>query len=170
MNTAQQLIERLCLRPHPEGGYYRETYRSSESIEQGALPSRYNGARSFGTAVYYLLTAETFSAIHRVKSDEVWHFYCGDPVEILQLLPNGSGLLIRLGSDVEGGMQPQAVVPRGTWQGTRLVQGGEYALLGTTVAPGFDFADFRLGFRDELLHMYAPFKDVIIALTRESPS
>ncbi|MGZ4905117.1 MAG: cupin domain-containing protein, partial [Halobacteriota archaeon] len=108
MGTAQQLIKRLCLRPHPEGGYYREIYRSSESIAQDALPSRYDGARSFCTAVYYLLTAETFSAIHRVKTDEVWHFYCGDPVELLQLLPDGSGFLATLGSDVEKGMQPQA--------------------------------------------------------------
>ncbi len=167
MGTTQQLIERLCLRPHPEGGYYRETYRSSESIDKDALPSRYNGARSFGTAVYYLLTAETFSAIHRVKTDEVWHFYCGDPVEILQLLPDGSGSLTTLGSDVERGMQPQAVVLWGTWQGARLVQGGDYALLGTTVALRFEFTDFQLGCRDELLHAYAPFKDAIIALTRE---
>ncbi len=167
MGTAQELIERLHLSPHPEGGYYRETYRSSESVEQDALPSRYGGARSFGTAVYYLLTAETFSAIHRVKTDEVWHFYCGDSAELLQLLPDGSGFLTTLGSDVERGMQLQVVVPWGTWQGARLVQGGQYALLGTTVAPGFEFTDFQLGCRDELLHAYdASFKDVIIALTR----
>ncbi len=167
MDRVQRIIERLCLRPHPEGGYYRETYRSSESISQDVLPSRYRGARSFGTAIYYLLTAGIFSAIHRVKTDEIWHFYCGDPVEILQLLPDGSGLIVPLGSDIERGMQPQAVVPRGAWQGARLVDGGEYALLGTTVAPGFEFTDFELGCRDELMYTYAQFKNEIAALTRE---
>ncbi len=167
MNTAQQLIERLRLTPHPEGGYDRETYRSGERIAHNALPSRYNGARSFGTAVYYLLTADTFSAIHRVQTDEVWHFYYGDSVELLQLLPGGSGLLVTLGSDVEGGMQPQVLVPRGTWQGARLSEDGEYALLGTTVAPGFEFTDFQLGYRHELLRSHAQFTDMIVALTRE---
>ncbi len=166
MGTAQQVIERLCLRPHPEGGYYRETYRSSESVAEDALPSRYEGTRSFGTAIYYLLTAETFSAIHRVKTDEIWHFYCGDSVELLQLLPDGSGFLTTLGSDVENGTHPQVVVPRGTWQGARLVKGGEYALLGTTVAPGFEFTDLQLGCRDELLRVYASFKGLIRALTK----
>ncbi len=167
MRNAQTLIERLSLQPHPEGGYYRETYRSSERIEHDALPRRYNGARSFGTAVYYLLSAETFSAIHRVNTDEVWHFYCGDSVEILQLSPSGSGRLTTLGINIEGGMQPQVVVPRETWQGARLVEGGEYALLGTTLAPGFEFTDFQLGCRDELLSAYPSFKDAIVTLTRE---
>ncbi len=166
MSTAQRLIERLHLRPHPEGGYYRETYRSSESVAQGALPGRYNGSRTFGTAVYYLLTAETCSAIHRVQTDEVWHFYCGDSVELLQLMPDGSGTLTTLGTDIERGMHPQAIVLQGIWQGARLAQGGKYALLGTTVAPGFEFTDFQLGYRNALLHAYAPFNDVIIALTR----
>ncbi len=167
MHKAQTLIERLSLRPHPEGGYYRETFRSSEHIERDALPCRYDGARSFGTAIYYLLTAETFSAIHRVKTDEVWHFYCGDSVEILQLSSSGSGLLTTLGISIERGMRPQVVVPRGTWQGARLVEGGEYALLGTTLAPGFEFTDFQLGCRDELLSAYPSFKDAIVTLTRE---
>ncbi len=167
MDRAQRFIERLCLKPHPEGGYYRETYRSSESIDHDALPSRYGEARRVGTAIYYLLIAGVFSAIHRVKTDEIWHFYCGDPVEILQLLPDGSGRITTLGSGIEGGMQPQTIVPWGAWQGARLVSDGEYALLGTTVAPGFEFADFEPGCRNDLLRMYAPFKDQIIALTRE---
>ena len=167
MGTAQQLIDRLGLKPHPEGGYFRETYRSSEHIGQDALPRRYTGARSFGTALYYLLTAETFSAIHRVKTDEIWHFYCGDSVEMLQLSPDGSGFVTTLGSDIENGTQLQAVVPWGTWQGARLVQGGRYALLGMTVAPGFEFTDLQLGRRHELLHSHPSYKAMIIALTRE---
>ena len=159
----------LCkkLTPHPkEGGYFIETYRSSETIPEKTLPSRYKGIRSFATAIYYLLTPETFSAMHRLQSDEIFHFYLGDPVEMLQLWPDGSGRLVILGSDILRGVQPQVVVPRGVWQGARLRNGGRFALLGTTVSPGFEFADYESGQRDELVESYPQFREWIIALTK----
>jgi len=165
MITADQLIALLDLKPHPEGGYYTETYRSSETISEEALPSRYKGRRCFGTAIYYLLTAQTFSAMHRVRSDEIFHFYSGDPVEMLQLSPDGSGRVAILGSDVLNGMQPQVVVDRGVWQGARLLEGGKFALLGTTVSPGFEFTDYESGHREELVKSYPQFRELIIALT-----
>ena len=165
MITADQLIALLDLKPHPEGGYYIETYRSSETISEEALPSRYKGRRCFGTAIYYLLTAQTFSAMHRVRSDEIFHFYSGDPVEMLQLSPDGSGRVAILGSDVLNGMQPQVVVDRGVWQGARLLEGGKFALLGTTVSPGFEFTDYESGHREELVKSYPQFRELIIALT-----
>ena len=165
MITADQLIALLDLKPHPEGGYYVETYCSSEAISEESLPSRYKGRRCFGTAIYYLLTAQTFSAMHRVRSDEIFHFYSGDPVEMLQLWPDGSGRVAILGSDVLNGMQPQVVVDRGVWQGARLLEGGKFALLGTTVSPGFEFTDYESGHREELVKSYPQFRELIIALT-----
>ena len=166
MVTADQLITLLDLKPHPEGGYYIETYRSSENISEEALPNRYKGRRCFGTAIYYLLTAQTLSAMHRLRSDEIFHFYSGDPVEMLQLSSDGSGRVAILGSDILNGMQPQVVVDRGVWQGARLLNGGKFALLGATVSPGFEFADYESGHRDELIKSYPQFRELIIALTK----
>lgn len=167
MVAAHQIITLLNPTPHPEeGGYFIETYRSSETVSDEALPIRYRGLRSLGTAIYYLLTPETFSAMHRLQSDEIFHFYLGDPVEMLQLFPDGSGKTIMIGSDIFKGMQPQVIVPRGVWQGTRLTQEGRFALLGTTVSPGFDSADYESGRKDELLRSYPQFQDLIIALTK----
>ncbi len=167
MITAEELITLLNLAPHPEGGYYRESYRSDERIPNNALPSRYDGDRAHSTTIYYLLTHNTFSALHRLKTDEVYHFYLGDPVEMLQLLPDGRGSVIRLGNEIKNGMHLQVTVSRGIWQGSRLIPGGECALLGTTVAPGFEFADFETGRRSELLLSHPRFWDLIVALTRD---
>jgi uncharacterized protein len=166
MMTADKLIKLLGLKPHPEGGYFRETYRSDEMIDKDALPKRYAGDRRYGTAIYYLLTREAFSAIHRIKTDEVYHFYLGDPVELVQLLPDGSGRVMLLGNDLTSGAHVQTVVSRETWQGARLAEGGKYALLGTTVSPGFEFADFETADRTDLIRSYPSFTDSIIALTR----
>ncbi|MBN1956016.1 MAG: cupin domain-containing protein [Anaerolineae bacterium] len=163
--TAEQIISLLNLQPHPEGGYFRESYRSDEQIPPAGLPDRYPGARSFGTAIYYLLTPGTFSRMHRLATDEVFHFYLGDPVEMLQLWPDGTGGSITIGPDIARGMQPQVVVPRGVWQGSRLAAGGRFALLGTTVAPGFEFADYEVGQRGKLAAAYPHFRDLIAALT-----
>ena len=165
--TVEELITLLSLTPHPEGGYYRETYRSAETIPDNVLPDRYKGDRSYGTAIYFLLNPDTFSALHRLKTDEVFHFYLGDPVEMLQLLPSGSGRVIKIGNEIKSGMHLQVAVSRGMWQGSRLIRGGEYALLGTTVAPGFKFVDFEIGQRDKLLQSYPRFRDLIVALTRD---
>lgn len=167
MPTADQIRTLLHLKPHPEeGGYFIETYRSSETISEKALPSRYKGRRSFGTAIYYLLTTETFSAMHRLRSDEIFHFYSGDPVEMLQLWPDGSGRVVILGSDILNGMQPQVVIPRGVWQGARLLKNRKFALLGATVSPAFEFADYESGRRDELVKSYPKFRGLIIALSK----
>jgi uncharacterized protein len=167
MITAREIISRLGLQPHPEeGGFFRETYRSKETVPGEALHSRYGGARSLGTAIYYLLTPETFSSLHRLQSDEVFHFYLGDPVEMLHLHPDGTGKTVLLGPDLLAGMEPQVLVPRGVWQGARLAKGGRFALMGTTVAPGFDYDDYEHGNRGDLVAAYPMFERQIIALTR----
>jgi predicted cupin superfamily sugar epimerase len=140
--TAQEVIDVLGLVPHPEeGGFFRETYRSASDFEPG-LP--FPGRRSVGTAIYYLLTPGTFSEMHRLPGDELFHFYAGDPVEMLRLFPDGGGDVVVLSNDLRVG-RPQVVVPGGVWQGSRLRPGGEYALLGTTMSPGFEFSDYERG-------------------------
>ncbi len=167
MPTAEEIIAALGLQPHPlEGGYFRETYRSDDLHPSHALPSRYGRDRSAGTAIYYLLTPDSYSAMHRLRTDEIFHFYLGDPVEMLQLLPDGSGRIITLGTDVLAGHQPQVVVPRGVWQGSLLVPGGRFALLGATVAPGFDYDDYEHGQRVSLLNQFPSFAERIPRLTR----
>lgn len=163
MPTADQLIRHLALQPHPkEGGYFRETYRAADSSP--ASP-RYVGPRCASTAIYYLLTPNTFSALHRLQTDEVFHFYLGSPVRMLQLGPDGHGRSIVLGPDVLNGQQLQLVVPRGVWQGSLLEPGGEFALLGCTVAPGFEYVDYDSGDRQTLLDQYPAFADLIHKLT-----
>lgn len=137
---AQDVIDRLGLEPHPEGGWFAESYRSRVQV----------GERCAGTAIYYLITPESFSTLHRVASDEVFHFYLGDPVEMLQFDEAGRVERLVLGPDLAAGMRPQVLVPAGTWQGSRLAEGGTFALLGATVAPGFEFTDLELGARADL--------------------
>lgn len=164
MPTADDLIKHLGLTPHPkEGGFFRETYRAAES--QSALPTRYQGPRSASTAIYYLLTPSTYSALHRLQTDEIFHFYLGDPIRMLQLNPDGTGRTIVLGQDVRAGQQVQVVVPRGVWQGSCLEPGGQFALLGCTVAPGFEYADYESGDRQTLLGQYPAFAETIERLT-----
>jgi predicted cupin superfamily sugar epimerase len=164
--TADALIRLLQLQPHPkEGGHFRETYRAAESLPPDALASRYGGARSVSTAIYYLLTPTTYSALHRLQSDEVFHFYLGSPVRMLQLFPDGAARTIVLGPDLLAGHQVQVVVPRGVWQGSLLEPGGDFALLGCTVAPGFEYADYEGGRRDALIAQYPQFTDLIGRLT-----
>ena len=168
MLTAQQVIERLGLVPLTiEGGYFRETYRAPLRFMPQALPPEYGHERSASTAIYYLLTPDTFSALHRVRSDEAFHFYAGDPVEMLQLWPDGNSRLLQLGNDLAAGREPQLVVPAGVWQGSRLIPGGSWALMGCTVAPGFEYVDFEAGPRDQLLQEFPEQADLIRALTIE---
>ena len=171
MLTADELIALLGLRPLPvEGGYYRETYRSDDRLPVAALPARYGSDKSAGTAIYYLLTPTTFSALHRLPTDEVYHFYLGDAVEMLQLSPDGTGRVVTLGQDVRAGQLLQTVVPRGVWQGSRLRPGGAVALLGTTMAPGFDFADFEGGEQEALIDAFPDFGGIIRSLSESSRS
>ena len=153
--TAEDLIRLLNLQPHPkEGGHFRETYRSPHQVAAANLPPGYAGARSIATAIYYLLTPDTFSALHRLPGDEIFHHYLGDAVEMLLLHPDGRGQTIHLGKDLSAGQSPQVVVPANVWQGSRLLAGGQFALLGCTMSPGFDYADYQHGDRDELLAQY----------------
>ena len=152
---------------HGEGGYFAETYKSSLTLPRSVLPSSYPGDRIAASAIYYLLTPDTFSAIHRLRGDEIYHFYLGDPVELLELGVGGTGGVTVLGPDIETAQRLQHVVPAGTWQGSRLVAGGEFALLGTIVSPGFDYADYESAAREELVEQFPKFRDEIAALTRE---
>ncbi|HSS99749.1 MAG TPA: cupin domain-containing protein [Terriglobales bacterium] len=167
MLTADEIRKRLKLLPHPaEGGYFAETYRSEHLLAPAALPEGYPGARSVSTAIYYLLTPDSFSAMHRLRGDEIFHFYLGDPLELLQIGANGAGEVVILGQDIISGMKLQHLVPGGAWQGSRLRAGGKYALLGTTVAPGFDYQDFEIGQREELVAEFPEWSKMLAALTR----
>ncbi len=164
--TSERLKALLNLVPLSfEGGYYAETYRSGDILVQESLPGRYGGPRTAATAIYYLLEPGTFSELHRVASDEIFHFYLGDPVEMVQLWPDGGCRQVMIGTDIEQGMRPQVVVPHGVWQGSRLAPGGRLALLGCTVSPGFEYADYESGSREALLRQYPEARELIVALT-----
>ena len=166
MISAQEIIELLGMQPlRVEGGYFAETYKCQELIPRKALPTRYHGKRSFGTSIFYLLTPDEVSALHRLESDEIFHFYLGDPVTMLQLHPDGSNDVVTLGQDIRSGQQLQVVVPRGTWQGSLLNEGGEFALLGCTVAPGFEYSDYEAGLGGDLVKEYPEQEDLIARLT-----
>ena len=158
---AEALIRTLGLTRHPEGGYYRETFRAAPLPFE--LPGR--GARSASTAIYFLLEAGDFSAFHRVRSDEVWHFYAGAPLELHTLDGERGHARVVLGTDIERGERPQHVVPAGVYQAARLTAPG-FALCGCTVAPGFDFADFELPSRAELVSLFESERELVKLLTR----
>lgn len=153
------------MQPHPEGGYFAETYRSAETIAQSALPDRFGGERSFGTAIYFLLESRHTSALHRIQSDEIWHFYAGGPLEIFVIYPDKTLTIIRLGNNPEWGEVFQAVVPAGCWFGSKPAEGIDFSFVGCTVAPGFDFADFEMADRTSLLNAFPEHKAVIEMLT-----
>jgi uncharacterized protein len=164
---AGDIIKLLGLEPLAgEGGFFRETYRSSGKIPRTALPSAYKSDKNMGTAIYYLITPDTFSALHRLPGDEIFHFYLGDPVIMLQLFPRGEGKQVVLGNDIACGQNLHCIVPGGVWQGLSLMEGGKYGLLGTTMAPGFDFEDFELGSRKKLIGLYPSYSEMIEQLTR----
>lgn len=153
-DDAESIIRELGLAPHPEGGFFRQTYRNAVTV----------GDRALSTAIYFLLTHDNPSRMHRVTSDEIWHFYAGDPIEMLQL-GEGEPRIVRIGPNLAAGERPQVLVPGGVWQGVRVQPGGRYALVGATVTPGFDFADFSMGDRAELIGCYPQAAELITALT-----
>jgi predicted cupin superfamily sugar epimerase len=159
------LVRELDLQPHPEGGYFRETYRASESLAAAALPRRFGGERSISTAIYFLLEGGQASRLHRIKADEVWHFYAGDPLIVVEIDAAGVLKTTRLGGDLGAGAVYQHVVPAGSWFGASPAEGGQFALVGCTVAPGFDFADFELADRAAFLAEYPEHQDWIRRLT-----
>lgn len=164
---ASYWISRLRLRAHPEGGYFREVYRSAGAIPAKGLPAAFGGSRSFSTAIYFLLAGSQRSALHSIKSDEIWHFYCGTAVVLHVIDPDGRYKQIRLGRNPAKGDVLQAVVPAGSWFGAKPANSRSYVLVGCTVAPGFDFKDFELGDRAELVSRFPRHRRLIEDLTRE---
>jgi predicted cupin superfamily sugar epimerase len=159
--TADEIKVMLKLEPHPiEGGWFRRTYTSSDTVQ---LP---RGVRAQGTAIYYLLEPGTFSEMHVLESDEIFHFYLGDPVEMLQLYPDGRSAVLTLGTDLQASQHLQLVVPAGVWQGTRLIGNGKLALLGCTVTPGFNYADYHNANYGDLAAKWPDQAERIRALTR----
>ena len=153
--NAQHFIKTLNLLPHPEGGYYKETYRSAESIKLK------QGYRNYSTAIYFLLEQNNFSAFHKIKSDELWHFYSGDILEVIEITTQGELKITEVGPD-----SFQYCVPAGNWFGSRVKKGGSFSLVGCTVAPGFDFADFEMAKRELLLKEFPELHVIIGELTR----
>lgn len=166
---AKQLIDHYKMEKIPvEGAWFHVTYGSTEKIAAEALPPRYGSPRTLGGAIYALVTREDFSAMHKLKTDEIWHFHLGDPIELLLLHPDGRDEVVVLGVDVLGGQHPQFTVQAGVWMGARPVKGTAeaYSFFGTTMAPGFDYADFEPGYRDELQKAYPAKRELIAQLTR----
>ena len=164
--TAADWIASLRLQPHPEGGFYRETYRAQEIIASAHLPRRFGGARACSTAIYFLLPGDQVSVFHRIKSDEIWHFYAGSALTLTLIHPDGRLEARQLGADPEHGESFQVLVPAGCWYGAAVDDPTGYALVGGTVAPGFDFADFELADRQMLLASFPQHRHAILRLTR----
>lgn len=164
MNT-EYWIEKLELLPHPEGGYYKETYRANETIPQNGLPDRFSSDRSFSTAIYFLIPAGKYSRLHRIQADETWHFYTGIPLEIVMIDNQGQLKTQLLGTSFDEGQVFQFTVPHGWWFGSRTIGKAGFSLVGCTVAPGFDFADFEMGDKTNLIQKYPHLSDIISSLT-----
>ena len=165
--NAEYWIKKLNLEPHPEGGYFRQTYKSDLLIAREALPG-FVGARAASTAIYFLLEGTNFSAFHRLRSDELWHFYAGSPLAVHVIDPAGSYSSILLGSDPEAGQTFQAVVRAGCWFASHVADWKSWALVGCTVAPGFEFTDFEMAKREELSAQYPQHREMIRRMTREN--
>ena len=161
MTTIQQLIQNLNLIPHPEGGYFAEHYRSPERFS----PSGFQGTRSFATSIYFLLEKGQFSALHKIKSDEIWHFYLGDPLEIIEIEPDGNLIKTVLGQNIANGEALSYVVKAGNWFGSRPLAGSNFSLVGCTVSPGFDFADFEMPSRSYFMKIFPQHKVMIQEMT-----
>jgi predicted cupin superfamily sugar epimerase len=164
--TADYWIQALQLQTHIEGGSYTRTYCADLIIPQNDLTSSFHGPRPVATAIYFLLQQNQFSALHRIASDELWHFYYGDPLIIYEIRPDGRLTEHLLGNNPMNGEHFQCAVKAGSWFGSNLKSGGEYALVGCTVSPGFDFAEFDLAEKDKLLALYPQHISIIKALTR----
>jgi predicted cupin superfamily sugar epimerase len=165
MKNARYWIEALVLERHPEGGYYKESYRSSEIIQPAGLPARFPGPRFFSTCIYFLLSDNEVSHLHRIKSDEIWHFYTGSSLTIHVIDPQGGYQNIKLGQGIEMGEILQGVVKAGCWFGAKVEERGSYSLVGCSVAPGFEFEDFELADRSKLLQIYPQHHEIIKLLT-----
>jgi predicted cupin superfamily sugar epimerase len=166
MIKPESIINALQLNPHPEGGYFRETYRSGGMIGREELGEKFSGKRNFSTCIYFLLTSESFSAFHRIVQDEAWHFYDGSPLFLHMISAEGKYTKVVIGRNFEEGEVPQFVVPGGTWFAAEVADTDSFTLLGCTVAPGFDFADFEIGRKNYLSKLFPHIGQIIIKLTR----
>ncbi len=166
MKKAEKLVKKFDLHPHPEGGWYKQTYKSSLTVTSNELPQQFNGERSFATSIYFLLEEGDYSSFHRIKSDECWHFYSGDPILVYVISENGSLEIITLGSDFENGELFQYVVAANCWFASRPARGSEYCFVGCTVSPGFEFDDFELANVDALSSLYPNHRELIAELCR----
>ncbi len=164
MTSIDKFISKLGLLPHPEGGYYKETYRSKGKTNFIAEGLSEKSIRNYSTCIYYLLTDDTFSAFHRIRQDEIWHFYSGNTIHLYTISPEGELNEILIGSNIENNEVPQYVVPAGFWFAARVEK--DFALAGCTVSPGFDFRDFELANRDQLVSRFPHCKEIILNLTR----
>ena len=165
-DQADLLIAQYRLRPHPEGGFFAATYRSAGLIPAAALPSEFAGARNFSTAIVFLLKGNDFSALHRLRQDEIWHFYLGGALRLVMIFPEGSLSEVILGRHGTAGDVVQAVVPAGCWFGAMPIAGAAFSFVGCTVAPGFDFADFELAKRPAMLAQFPDLETIILQFTR----
>jgi len=166
IRDASYWIRKLNLKKHPEGGFYKETHRSKEILNREHLPGRYTGDRCFSTSIYFLLESKDMSVFHRIKSDEIWHFYYGSSLTLFSIDPEGMLFKIKLGSNLEEGELFQAHINAGNWFGAAVNDSDSFALVGCTVAPGFEFEDFELGERKTLLKLFPRHGEIIQNLTR----
>ena len=164
MHSAHYWVEKLGLEAHPEGGYFKETYRSAECFISANNEVRFPVGRNYSTSIYFLLTQDNFSAFHKIKSDEIWHFYGGQTIEIFYFDKQLNRIL--LGNDPDKGEVFQAVVPAGCWFASRVYQNAPYGLVGCTVSPGFDFQDFEMAAREDLVQEFPEHSQLIFSLTR----
>ena len=165
-NESAIIIGQLQLLPHPEGGWYREMYRSDELIPLSSLPGRYNSQHCFSTSVYFLLEKDDFSAFHRITSDETWHFYMGSPVIIYCIFADGSATQVVLGNNLAKGQLLQYTIIRNCWFAAKNQEDNPFSLVGCTVSPGFEFTDFELGQRKTLVDLYPQYHNIISELSR----
>ena len=166
MQTARYWIEKLKLEKHPEGGYFREVYRADETIPKHSLHERYSGERNHSTSIYFLITNKKFSAFHRIKSDETWHFYTGSTITIHTINESGKYSTVKLGSNPEKGEVFQFTIPHSTWFAASVDEPDLFALVGCTVSPGFNYDDFELGNREEMLKLFPQHKEIINNFTK----
>lgn len=162
---ANNWIKKLNLSIHPEGGYYKEVYRCNEFIETISLPKRFSGRHAFSTAIYFLLNKTQISAFHILQSDEIWHYYTGTPLIIHIISGKGEYRISKLGLNFENGELPQIVIPHNHWFAAELLDKTFFSLIGCTVAPGFNFSDFELGEKEDLIKKFPLYKDVISRLS-----
>lgn len=167
MKRIEHLIQKLNLQEHPEGGFYKETYRSEGLISLSQLPQEFSGDRNYCTGIYFLLTADNFSAFHRINQDEMWHYYEGSPLVVHMIDQQGNYSFQKIGLALEDQQVPQFVVPKGIWFASEVLEPNAYSLVGCTVSPGFDFADFELANREELIAEYPNHANLIFSLTRK---